>query len=157
MKIDDTDLQILNFLQHDGKMTQKEIGANLKLSTTAVYERIKRLERNGYIRRYVALIDKEKLGYGLTAFCYVSLSSHSKKYLLSFQQEILNLKEVTECFHIAGEYDYILKVVVSDMNAYRDFIVNKLTILDHISNAQTVFVMDEVKSETAFYFQGSEK
>lgn len=149
MKIDQLDLQILDMLQHDGKMTHKEIGAQLSLSTTAVYERVKRLERNNFIRGYVALINQPQLGLTLTAFCYVSLSSHNKKYLLAFQEEVIKLKEVSECFHIAGEYDYILKITVSDMAAYRDFIVNKLTILEHISNTQTIFVMDEIKNETA--------
>lgn len=149
MKIDQTDLRILDILQGDAKTTHKEIGASLQLSTTAVYERIKRMERNGVIKGYAALINKPRLGLNLTAFCYVSLISHNKKYLLAFQQAVIKLPEISECYHIAGQYDYMLKVTVSDMDAYKDFMVNKLTILEHISSTQTVFVMDEVKNETA--------
>ena len=149
MKIDLTDLQILDILQKDAKMTHKEIGALLNLSTTAVYERVKRLERNDYIKGYAAIINKQSLGLNLSAFCYVTLTSHNKKYLQAFQEEVIKLNEVSECYHIAGQYDYMLKVTVQNMAAYRDFIVNKLTILEHISSTQTVFVMDEIKSETA--------
>lgn len=149
MKIDPIDLNILDILQKDAKTTNKEIGASLGLSTTAVYERVKRMERNEVITRYAAIINKQTLGLNLIAFCYVSLSSHNKSYLQDFQAQVIKLPEVSECYHIAGQYDYMLKVTVKNMEAYRDFIVDKLTILEHISSTQTVFVMDELKNETS--------
>jgi len=146
--LDAIDLRILDLLQQDAKLTNKEIGAQLSMTTTPVYERIKKLEENGYISQYVALVDRKKLGYPLVAYCNVSLKEHSNNYLQIFEREVLSLDEVIECYHIAGLYDYMLKVLARDMGSYQNFIVNKLAKLENIGNVQSSFVMTEVKYST---------
>lgn len=146
--LDPIDLRILDLLQSDAKLTNKEVAAQLSMSTTPVYERIKKLEEKGYISRYVALVDRKKLGFPLVAFCNVSLKEHSNKYLQIFEREVLSLDEVIECYHIAGAFDYLLKVLAQDMGTYQDFIVNKLAKLENIGNVQSSFVMTEVKYST---------
>ncbi len=146
--LDPIDLHILDLLQKDAKVTNKEIASKMSMTTTPVYERIKKLEEAGYIRQYVALVDKAKLGFGLMAFCNVSLKEHSSDYIKVFEKEILSLDEVVECHHIAGSFDYLLKVIAKDMVSYQDFIVNKLASLENIGNVISSFVMTEVKYST---------
>ncbi len=149
MKLDDLDKRLLSQLQANCKKTTKEYANELGLSTTAVYERIKRLERDGVIQKYVALIDKRSVSVDFTALCHVKLSQHIKEYVLQFEREVLQLEEVSECYHVSGDYDYILKVHVADMVAYREFMVTKLTALNNIGSTQSSFVINEVKVTTA--------
>ena len=149
MKLDQKDLQILKHLQQDSKMTNKEISNKLKLSVTAVFERIKRLEREGVISKYVALVSPDKVEKNFMVFCQIKLIQHSRSYLTKFESEVAKLTEVLECYHVSGEYDYILKVIVKDMEAYREFMVTKLTSLDHIGSTQSTFIISPVKSTTA--------
>ncbi len=146
---DETDKKLLDLLQDDSKQTTKALSNHLGLSTTAVYERIKRLERNGIIRKYVALLDKEKIGRNFTAFCQVKLTQHVKPYVLQFEKQVMQLREVTECHHISGDHDYLLKIHVNDMKEFREFIVGKLTALDNIGSTQSSFVINKVKYTTA--------
>lgn len=146
--LDQMDRRILQLLQEDAKYTNKEIAAQLGMTTTPVFERIKKLEELGYIRKYVALVDKKKLGYMLVAYCDVSLKEHTQAYIKKFEAEVLSLKEVIECYHIAGVYDYLLKVITKDMATYQDFIINKLAALENIGQVQSSFVMTEVKYST---------
>lgn len=148
MKLDKTDLKILENLQQDSKMTTKEISIKLDLSVTAVYERIKRLEREGVISGYVALLDPEKVERGFMVFCQIKLIQHTKSYLSSFEAEVTRLPEVLECYHVSGEYDYILKVLVKDMAAYREFMVTKLTTLN-LGSTQSTFTISKVKNTSA--------
>ncbi|TDN81559.1 AsnC family transcriptional regulator [Salegentibacter sp. 24] len=149
MKLDQKDLKILKHLQDDSKMTNKEISNKLQLSVTAVFERIKRLEREGVISGYVALVSPNKVAKSFMVFCQIKLIQHSRSYLTKFETEVTKLSEVMECYHVSGEYDYILKVLVKDMEAYREFMVTKLTSLDHIGSTQSTFVISPVKSTTA--------
>lgn len=149
MKFDQKDLQILRNLQQDSKMTHKEISDKLKLSVTAIFERIKRLEREGVISKYVALVSPDKVEMNFMVFCQIKLIQHSRSYLTKFENEVTKLTEVLECYHVSGEYDYILKVIVKDMEAYREFMVTKLTSLDHIGSTQSTFIISPVKSTTA--------
>lgn len=149
MELDPKDQKLLDYLQNDSKKTTKELSHLLGLSVTAVYERIKRLERTGVIAGYVALLDKRKINRAFAVYCHVKLSQHIKAYVLQFEREVLQLEEVQECYHISGDYDYILKVHVADMEAYREFMVTKLTALDHIGSTQSSFVISEVKYTTA--------
>lgn len=151
--IDPTDMRILNLLQENAQLTNKEIAAQLGLSTTPVFERIKRLEEDGIISQYVALVNRQKLDYALLAFCNVSLKEHARDYLKQFENEVRSLREVIECYHVAGMFDYLLKVVIKDMNAYQDFIVNKLAALDNIGNVQSSFVMTEIKYSTRLWVE----
>lgn len=149
MKLDRIDLKILQQLQEDSKMTNKELSNQLDLSVTAIYERIKRLEREGVISKYVALVNPEKVEKGFMVFCQIRLIQHARTYLTNFEKEVTQLSEVLECYHVSGEYDYILKVLVKDMAAYREFMVSKLTNLDHIGSTQSTFIINKVKSTSA--------
>ncbi|MET7029005.1 Lrp/AsnC family transcriptional regulator [Sediminicola luteus] len=149
MKFDEIDVRLLGLLQQDSKKTTKEYANQLNLSVTAVYERIKRLEKTGCITKYVALVDKKKVNKSFVVLCHVKLVQHTKEFVTQFEREVLRLQEVVECYHISGDYDYILKIHVSDMEAYRDFMVAKLTAINHIGSTQSSFVITEVKHTTA--------
>jgi Lrp/AsnC family leucine-responsive transcriptional regulator len=125
MSLDIIDKKLLSFLQEDSKQTNKELSSKLNLSVTAVYERIKKLERIGVIKKNVCLLDKNKVNLGFVAFCNIKLVQHSKDYVVKFETEVTKLNEVLECYHISGDYDYLLKVLVKDMEAFREFMVKK--------------------------------
>lgn len=148
MELDKTDKKLLYFLQEDSKQTTKELANKLDLSVTAVYERIKKLEKQGVISRYVALINKQKVEKNFIVLCHVKLIQHKKEYVINFEKEVMNLQEVTECFHVSGDYDYILKICVKDMEEYRNFMVTKLTTLQHIGSTHSSFMIAEVKNTT---------
>ncbi len=148
MKLDSIDQQLLALLQKDCKQTNKELSAKLGLSVTAVYERIKKLEREGVINKYVSLLNKEKLGLGFVVFCQIKLVKHAKEYLTEFEREVKQLDEVLECYHVSGDYDYLLKVIVKDMQHYRSFMVTKLTTIQHIGSTHSSFNINEVKHTT---------
>lgn len=143
--IDVVDKKLLKLLQENSKQTNKYYASVLGLSTTAVYERIKKLERSGVISRYTAVVNKEKVNKNFISFCHVKLLQHSKQYVLQFERDIAQLDAVASCFHIAGDYDYLLKIQVEDMAAYRNFMVSKLTAIAHIGSTQSAFVISEVK------------
>lgn len=147
--LDATDRIILRLLQQNAYLTTKEIAAPLGLTITPVHERIKRLEREGYIERYTAVVNRRKVGLPLLVFCDVALKEHNREYLLRFEQFVGQFDEVLECYHVTGQYDYTLKVVVADMEAYQRFIKEKLATLENIGRVQSHFVMTEVKSTTA--------
>lgn len=149
MTLDTIDKSLLNALQGDSKQTTKALSLKLNLSVTAVYERIKKLEREGYIKEYVALLDPEQLDAKLIVFCQVSLSQHTEKIVSAFERDILNFPEVVSCFHISGDNDYLIKVMVSNMKAFRQFMVKKLTTLDYLGSTRSSFVMSTIKDTTA--------
>ncbi|MCP3928448.1 MAG: Lrp/AsnC family transcriptional regulator [Bacteroidetes bacterium] len=146
--LDATDKRILQLLQENAKLTNKEIAGKLGMSVTPIYERIKRLERGGVIKKYVAIVDKAKVGLPLVAFCNVSLKEHSQQYILRFEKEVHSLTEVIECYHVAGMFDYLIKVIIKDMEAYQYFIVHKLAALDNIGQVQSSFVLTNIKYST---------
>ncbi|MEZ4778680.1 MAG: Lrp/AsnC family transcriptional regulator [Flavobacteriaceae bacterium] len=152
MNLDATDKNLLKYLQQDCKQTNKELSLKLNLSVTAVYERIKKLEREGIIEKYVTLLNPKKIELGLLVFCQIKLIQHAKEYLTKFEQEVTQLEEVLECFHVSGEYDYLLKILVKDMEHFRNFMVTKLTTLQHIGSTQSSFVINEVKRTTQISF-----
>ncbi len=145
VQLDTIDLQILDLLTKNGKLGNKEIAAVIGLSTTPTFERIKRLERNGIIKGYTAILDKKKIGKGLQVFCQVSLKSHNAEIIDGFEAEIIHLSEVTACYHIAGDFDYSLFIEVSDMDEYQHFLKQKLANIPNIANVQTAFVMSTLK------------
>ena len=150
--LDATDIQILKRLQADSNINIKKLASELFLTATPVYERIKRLEREGYIMKYVALLDKKKLNLGMTVFCNVRLKEHAKNVGANFVKDIVALPEIIECYNIAGDYDFMLKILVADMASYQDFVMNKLSTIENIGNTQSIFVMGEIKNSTAFHF-----
>ncbi|WBV60371.1 Lrp/AsnC family transcriptional regulator [Chryseobacterium camelliae] len=149
MDLDDLDKKLLVYLQEDAKQTTKELSYKLGLSVTAVYERIKKLEKNGVISKYVALLNKDKISKNFIVLCHVKLIQHKKEYVIDFEKEIVNLPEITECFHVSGDYDYILKINVKDMQDYRSFMLTKLTTIKHIASTHSSFMISEVKNTTA--------
>ncbi len=148
MLFDETDSKLLALLQKDSKKTTKEYANRLGLSVTAVYERIRRLEKTGVVTKYVALVDKNKVNKAFLVLCHVKLVQHIKEFVTQFEHDVLSLEEVVECYHVSGDYDYILKIYVRDMAEYRDFMVTKLTALRHIGSTQSAFVITEVKHTT---------
>lgn len=148
MQPDKTDVLILELLQSDARLTNKELADKLGKTITPVYERVRKLEAEGYITGYHAHVNRQKLGRSLLAFTNVQLKQHARQKLLDFEKAIVKFEEVLECYHMTGMYDYLVKVAVSDMNAYQDFIVNKLAKLPDIGTVQSSFVMTEVKHDT---------
>ncbi len=149
IQLDAIDKKLLHFLQEDSKQTNKELSNKLSLSVTAVYERIKKLEREGVISKYVTLIDKKVVDKGFVTFCSIKLLQHTKNYVVDFEKEVTKLDEVLECYHISGDYDYLLKVLVADMDEFREFMVKKLTSISHIGSTHSAFMINEVKHTTA--------
>ncbi|MBB6001920.1 Lrp/AsnC family transcriptional regulator [Arcicella rosea] len=146
--LDNIDLQILQFLQANALMTNKEIASRLNLTTTPIHERIKRLENEGVIEKYTAILNKSKLGKSLVVLVDVTLKEHAASFLEQFEKDVLLLPEVVECYCISGGSDFLLKVLVKDMDEYRHFILHKLATLSNIGNAQSRFVVNEIKSQT---------
>ncbi|MBC7568962.1 MAG: Lrp/AsnC family transcriptional regulator [Spirosoma sp.] len=145
-KLDKVDTQLLQLLGENAKLTIKELADRVNLSHTPVFERVKRLELNGYIKKYIALIDAEKLNYGLVVFCNIKLKQHDKRIGHEFVADILRLGEVVECYNISGDFDFLLKVYAKDMKHYQDFVFNKLGSVKSIGSTHSTFVMSETKN-----------
>lgn len=143
--LDETDLQILKTLQKNAKLTTKELADAVHLTPTPVFERQKRLEKRGFIKKYVAVLDPERLGLGLLVFCKVKLKQINHELADSFVRRIQRIPEVTECYNISGAYDYLLKVRVRDMRQYQEFVINKLGDIDTVGSIESTFVMSEEK------------
>ena len=143
--LDETDLQILRTLQKNAKLTTKELADAVHLTPTPVFERQKRLERRGYIKKYVAVLDAEKLGQGLTVFCKVKLTQINHQIADAFVHRVMRIPEVTECYNTSGAYDYLLKVRAHDMKQYQEFVLNKLGEIENLGSLESTFVMSEVK------------
>lgn len=144
-KLDQTDELIIRLLSENAKLGNKEVGAKIGLTVTPTYERIKRLERIGLIEGYTLQLNKKMIGKGLKVQCQVSLKEHHLDLLKSFEDKIVHFDEVSECYHIAGDYDYILIIEVGDMEEYQHFLKEKLASLPSISNVQSSFVMSTIK------------
>ena len=143
--LDEIDLQILRILQKNAKLTNKELADAVHLTPTPVFERQKRLERKGYIIKYVAVLNPEKLNQGLQVFCKVKLKQINHEIADAFTRRIMRIPEVTECYNTSGAYDYLLKVRARDMKQYQEFVLNKLGEIENLSSIESTFVMSEVK------------
>ncbi|MBR5957899.1 MAG: Lrp/AsnC family transcriptional regulator [Salinivirgaceae bacterium] len=143
--LDETDLQILKTLQKNAKMTTKELADAVHLTPTPVFERQKRLERQGYIKKYVAVLDPDKLNQSLLVFCKVKMSQINNKIATDFTRQIQRIPEVTECYNTSGAYDYLLKVRATDMKQYQEFVLNKLGTIENVASVESTFVMAEIK------------
>ena len=144
--IDTIDLQLLNILHDNSSYTTKELAKMVNLSPSPVFERVKRLEKNGYIKKYIAILDPEKLNQGFTVYCNIKLKQHDRGIGNEFVEDILKIDEVTECYNISGEYDFLLKVTARDMKHYQDFVFNKLGSVKSIGSTHSMFVMAEIKN-----------
>jgi Lrp/AsnC family transcriptional regulator, leucine-responsive regulatory protein len=146
--MDTIDKNLLKLLQTNSKSTTKELSLKLNLSVTAIYERIKKFEKEGIIASYVALLNRNKIQKGFVVFCQIKLIQQSKEFIMDFEKEVIKFTEILECFNVSGDYDYILKIVVKDMEEYRDFLVNKLSTLNQIGSKHSTFMIGEVKNTT---------
>ena len=153
-KLDKVDLQILRTLQENARLTTKELAARVSLSSTPVFERLKRLESGGYIKKYIAVLDAEKLNQGFVVFCSVKLRRLNRDIAAEFTRImttstvmpiIQDIPEVTECYNISGSYDYLLKIHAPNMKYYQEFILNVLGTIDSLGSLESTFVMAEVK------------
>ncbi len=143
--LDKTDILILKILQNNSNLTTKELASKVNLSTTPVFERLKRLENDGYIKKYVAVLDANKLNRGFVVFCSVKLRRLNKEIAENFVNTIQSIDEVTECYNISGEFDYLLKIHAPDMKYYQEFIINVLGTIDSLGSLVSTFVMHEEK------------
>ncbi|MGF7231342.1 Lrp/AsnC family transcriptional regulator [Arachidicoccus sp.] len=149
-ELDEIDKEILKLMQVDATLTNKEIADKVHKSTAAIHERIKRLKSDGMIKSIVAIIDRKKVNIGLLAFSQVLLNNHTTQTLEKFEQEVIKLPEVLECFQMTGTFDFILRVATRDMDDYHNFYRNKLGKLPNITTVQSFFVLSEAKSDTAY-------
>lgn len=143
--LDKKDLEILRILQDNSNLTTKELAAKVNLSPTPVFERIRQMEEKGYITKYGAVLNRNLLGIGLCAFCNIRLKQHNRDCILHFVNAISNIEEITECYNISGDYDFMIKIMVKDMDHYQDFIQNKLGTIDSLGSLHSLFVLKEVK------------
>jgi Lrp/AsnC family leucine-responsive transcriptional regulator len=148
MVLDKTDITILNILQQDGRITNSGLAKKIGISPPAMLERVRRLEATGVIDRYVAILDREKAGFGLMAIVIVSLSLHQISSLQTVKERLIALDEVLECLQLTGDVDFLLKIAIQDMNTYTAFVNGKLSGIPGIRNIKTSFVLDTLKSDT---------
>lgn len=146
-ELDKTDLMILRTLQQNARLTTKELAATVHLSTTPVFERQKRLERMGYIRKYVAVLDADKLNRGFVVFCNVKLRRMNRDIARDFTERIREVPQVSECYNISGNFDYLLKIHAPDMKSYQEFILNTLGAIESVGSIESTFVMSEIKND----------
>ena len=144
--VDEVDQKIISLLKEDAKMSIKELSHRVGISKTPVYERIKKLERSGIIEKYVAVIDNRKLINGMYVFCSVSLDVQKLKEIENFKEEIRKLPEVLECYLMGGANDFLLKVMVKNLEDYHQFSSGKLAALNNVSQIKSTFVLDVVKN-----------
>lgn len=145
--LDAVDMEILRALQKNARLTTKELAAMVNLSTTPVFERVKRLEQRGYVKGYVAVLDAEKLGRGFVVFCSVKMRRIGREIAEDFARVVRSIPEVTECYNISGSYDYLLKIHAPNMKYYQELVLNILGNIDHLGSLESTFVMDEIKHD----------
>lgn len=144
--MDLVDRKLISLLQKDGKLTMKQLSSELGLSITPIYERLRRLERNGIITGYHAVVDSKKAGFGFEVFASVTLESHKSDYLREFEVEISKFSEVMECYHLAGSFDFLIKLLVKDMDDYANFVNGRLAKLNNIRLVQSMMVLKKIKN-----------
>ncbi len=153
--LDKIDRNILNILQTDGRISNVKLAQIINLSPTPCLERVKRLEKEGYIKNYVAILDPDLLGASLVSFIEVSLARTTTLALATFREEIWKMPEVQECHMVAGGFDYLIKVRTRDMAHYRKFLGEELSSLSDIRSTHTYVVMEEVKATSAIAISGN--
>ena len=149
--LDKVDKVILRILQSDSKKTAKEIAQKLNLSISPVYERIRRLERQGFIKKYVAILDKVLIEKSVTTICQVSMRYHDESFIEKFEKQIQNLNEVQECYHMAGQVDFVLKIHTSNLEEYHNFVRYKLSKIENIGLLNSAFVLKEIKHSSEYF------
>ena len=145
-ELDSTDKRILIELQKNSQLTVKELAEKIHLSPSPTFERQKRLEREGYITRYMAVVDAEKAGNGIMVLCNIRLKQHSEEMIQQFIDAVQDIDEITECFNTSGDYDFMIKVYARDMHAYQQFMQHKLGAMSCLGSLHSVFVMAQTKN-----------
>ena len=148
MQLDVTDRKILELLQQNSQLTIKEIASQINLSVTPVHERIRKLDREGFIDKYVCLLNRRKLGKSLVVYCNVTLDKQRKESFEDFNAAIVAMEEVLECSVVSGNFDYMLKVIIEDAEAYNQFYQHKLSALKSVLHISSYFVISEIKYST---------
>ena len=148
-RLDETDVRLLKALQKDAKANTKELCDELHISKTPIYERIKRLENEGVITGYTAIVDNKKVGLPLVVFCNVSLAVHDDEHICRFREDIANIDEVMECYSTGRDIDFLMKIVLKDMDEFNRFVFEKLTKVHGIVKMQSSFVLSEIKHTTS--------
>ncbi len=157
MQIDNVDLQILKLLQEDGKMTNVALAKEIGISPPPTLERVKKLEKSGVIRKYVALVEPEKVGISMHTFVEIKLIKHTKEAVSDFFNAVGKMDEIMECHHVTGDADFLLKIAVKDIPAFEDLVLHSITELPYIGNIKTMVVLSTIKNETAYNLEGVNK
>ena len=144
--LDNTDIAILRILQENSRLTAKELAAKIHLSPSPAFERQKRLEREGYIKGYMAVVDAEKAGNGILVLCNIRLKQHTEELIQQFMDAVQGVRESTECFNTSGDYDFLIKVYAKDMKDYQQFMQHTLGRMECVGSLHSVFVIDETKN-----------
>ena len=144
--LDNIDITILRTLQKNSRLTTKELAAKIHLSTSPAFERQKRLEREGYIKGYMAVVDAEKVGNGILVLCNIRLKQHTEDLIQQFMDAVKNIDEITECFNTSWDYDFLIKVYAKDMKDYQQFMQHTLGRIECVGSLHSVFVIDETKN-----------
>ena len=152
--IDSIDLAILKGLQADARLPNSELAPNVGLSTSACLARTNRLREQGIIKQFATIIDHEKIGLDIIAFTFVTLSPHSPEIAAEFAEQLTNLPQVTECYHITGNYDYMLKIVAQNIPDYREFIVDSLLSINGVNKVETLMVLKVEKQQFSLPLDG---
>jgi len=147
--LDELDRQLLRLLQTDGRISNVDLAARVNLSPSAVHARLRRLEQRGYIQKYVAILNREQMGYDMLCFVNISLQTHKRELVENFKTTITQMPEVLECHHLTGEYDYLLKVAVRNRKDLHRFVVDNLTPIPGMAKIHTSVVLATEKDTTA--------
>ncbi|MDE6339448.1 MAG: Lrp/AsnC family transcriptional regulator [Muribaculaceae bacterium] len=146
-RLDKKDIEILAELQRNSRQTNKELASSVNLSSTPTFERVRRLEREGFIKGYTAVLDADKLDCGFVAFCYLKLKQHTYENAMKIMESVKNVPEIVECYNISGDYDFLLKIYTKDMKAYQKFLLRILGEIDCIGSLNSSFVLGEIKND----------
>ncbi|MBL7899884.1 MAG: Lrp/AsnC family transcriptional regulator [Crocinitomicaceae bacterium] len=146
--MDQIDIKILELLQQDAKITAKDLSSRLSLSATPIYERIRKLEKQGIIKRYVAILDPEMLDRGLVVFLNLTIKEHNLEARSHLLKQLTDLDEITELYHTSGTYDFVAKVRFANIKEYKEFLVNKVASIENIADIESHIVLDEIKHST---------
>lgn len=147
MELDKIDFNILKILQENGRITNLQLSQHIGLSPAPTLERVRKLEQSGYIKSYHALVDEEKLGLGIKTFIQVSLDFHQQDTIQTFLNEIKAIKEITECHHVTGQCDFLLKAYVKDIKTYEQLIMQKISRISVVKTFHTMMIMSTSKKE----------
>lgn len=147
-QLDDVDMALLDSLQNEGNISNVELARRVNLSAPTVHSRVRRLVELGYIKQYVALLDREQLGFDMLCFIQVSLQVHQPEEVGLFREAVTAMPEVLECYHVTGSTDYLLKVVIRSQKDLQRFLMERITPIRGIARIQTSLALTEIKSTT---------